>query len=100
MFSPDVDTDTLSNYLRAKLHHDVTCQKIQTAQTRFSSSKVTAQCDDVDQMYDPQLWPEGTFVWFYYEPHKPWATAGSLNANAITAASHVCVPVAGASAVM
>ncbi|KAJ8415300.1 hypothetical protein AAFF_G00422800 [Aldrovandia affinis] len=61
-FDPNVDADTLSDYLKEKLGREVKCRKIETAQSRFSSFCVTAECNDVAEMYDPQLWPAGSFV--------------------------------------
>lgn len=48
----------------------VVCQKIETVQSRYSSFKVSAECNEVSEMYNPQLWPEGAFVRRYYEPHR------------------------------
>lgn len=33
-----------------------------------------AECNDVKELYDPGLWPEGAFVQHFYEVHKPRAT--------------------------
>lgn len=56
-FSPDLDSEALARYRRDKLCRDVTCQKIDTASSRFSSFKITAECNEVGEMYEPQLWP-------------------------------------------
>lgn len=69
-FSPDLDAETLSAYLKEKLGHDVSCQKIDTVHSRFGSFKVSAECNEVDKMYNLELWPEGAFVWRYYEPDQ------------------------------
>ncbi len=61
-FSPDLDSETLANYLKDKLQREVICQKMDTTQNRYSSFKVTAECDKVGDMYEPQLWPDGVFV--------------------------------------
>ncbi|KAJ8405632.1 hypothetical protein AAFF_G00316120 [Aldrovandia affinis] len=61
-FDLNVDADTLSDYLKEKLGREVKCRKIEMAQSRFSSFCVTAECNDVAEMYDPQLWPAGSFV--------------------------------------
>ncbi|KAJ8389659.1 hypothetical protein AAFF_G00115350 [Aldrovandia affinis] len=50
--------------------------KIETAQSRFSSFCVTAECNDVAEMYDPQLWPAGSFVRRFYEPRRPRGAIG------------------------
>ena len=73
-FSPDLDAETLSEYLKSKLNRDVTCQKIVSVRSRFSSFKVTAECKDINEMYTPELWPEGALVRRYYEPRKVNAT--------------------------
>ncbi|KAJ8395940.1 hypothetical protein AAFF_G00026480 [Aldrovandia affinis] len=75
-FDPNVDADTLSDYLKEKLGREVKCRKIETAQSRFSSFCVTAECNDVAEMYDPQLWPAGSFVRRFYEPRRPRGAIG------------------------
>ena len=75
--------------MRDKLGRDVTFQKIETIQSRFSSFKITAECKEVDEMYKPELWPEDTFVQRFYEALKPKSTVGSMSVM-----SHV--PVMGA----
>jgi len=37
---------------------------------RFSSFHVTAECEDPKVMYDPQVWPTGTYIRRFYEPRK------------------------------
>ncbi len=78
-FMPDLDADTLSNYLKVKLHREVTCLKINTAHGRFSSFKISAECNDVKELYDPGLRPEGAFVRHFYEVHKPKTTVSAVN---------------------
>lgn len=78
-FSPDLDSETLTKYMKDKLGRDVTCQKIEAVQSRFSSFKITAECKEVDEMYNPELWPEGTFVRRFYEARKPKSTAMSIS---------------------
>ncbi|KAJ8362080.1 hypothetical protein AAFF_G00398150 [Aldrovandia affinis] len=75
-FDLNVDADTLSDYLKEKLGREVKCRKIETAQSRFSSFCVTAECNDVAEMYDPQLWPAGSFVRRFYEPRRPRGAVG------------------------
>lgn len=70
-FDPNLDANTLSDYLKEKLGREVKCRKIETVQSRFSSFCVTAECNDVAEMFDPQLWPAGSFVRRYYEPRRP-----------------------------
>ena len=70
-FSPDLDADTLAEYLGEKLNRKVSCQKIVSAQRRFGSFKVSAECKEVGEMYAPELWPEGAFVRRYYEARRP-----------------------------
>lgn len=77
-FSPDLDSGTLADYLKNKLGRDVTCQKLDTAQSRFSSFKIIAECKDVGEMYEPELWPEGIFVRRFYEARKTRATTGPV----------------------
>lgn len=75
-FSPGVDSETLTSYMENKLGRQVTCQKLETVQSRFSSFKITAECKDMSEMYNPELWPEGTFVHRFYEARKPKPTVG------------------------
>lgn len=53
-----------------------------------------------DEMYEPQLWPEGTFVWRFYELRKPRATAVPVDVNTLPATRNVYLPDAGASAAL
>ncbi|TDG96897.1 hypothetical protein EPR50_G00233930 [Perca flavescens] len=69
--APDLDSETLASYLKEQLSRDVTCQRIDTKYTRYSSFKVTAE---VAEMYAQQLWPEGTYVRRFYR--KPRAALG------------------------
>lgn len=69
-FSPELDADTLADYLKSKLNRVVTCQKIDNARSRVGSFKVTAECNDIGEMYTPELWPEGALIRRYYEPRK------------------------------
>ena len=79
-FDPNLNADTLSVYLRDKLGREVNCRKIETPRSRFSSFCVTAECNNVAEMYDPHLWPAGSFVRRYFEPRQPrGASAGSVD---------------------
>ena len=69
-FSPDLDAETLSEYLTEQLGRDVNCHRIDTASSRYSSFKVCAECNEVAEMFNPELWPEGSVVRRYYEPRK------------------------------
>lgn len=69
-FSPDLDVETLTDFLKVQLCREVTCQKIATANSRFASFKVTAECKDVVEMYNPDIWPVGTYVRRFYEPRS------------------------------
>ena len=69
-FSPELDAETLSRYLKEKLGREVKCQKIDTVQSRFGSFKVSAECNEVAEMYKPELWPDGALVRRYYEPRR------------------------------
>lgn len=87
-FALDVDAETLALYLREKLKRDVTCQKIASKRSRFGSFKVTAECNDVGEMYNPELWPEGALVRRYYEPRKP----GTVVPNSVDPAGAITAP--------
>ena len=73
-FDPELDADTLGVYLKEQINATVTCRKIVSERSRFASFHVTAECKDVDAMYDPDVWPEGVFVRRYYEPRKQRAS--------------------------
>ena len=71
-FSPTLDADTLRDYLTGKLENEtVTCRKIESTRSRYGSFHVTAECNNVADMYNPKLWPAGTYVRRYYEAHGP-----------------------------
>ena len=71
-FSPTLDADTLRDYLTGKLENEtVTCRKIESTRSRYGSFHVTAECNNVADMYDPKLWPAGTYVRRYYEARGP-----------------------------
>lgn len=63
-FSPDLDTEMLSLYLKEKLGHEVTCPRIDTVNSRYASFNVSAECKDVDEMYNPELWLNRALVQF------------------------------------
>lgn len=88
-FSPDLNAETLANYLKEKLGRDVTCQRIVTVSNRYSSFKVCVECSEVAEMYNPELWPEGSVVRRYYEPRK----AGVTGINVISSTLGVDVPI-------
>ena len=48
----------------------VTCPKIDNARSRVGSFKVTAEYNNIGEMYTPELWPEGALIRRYYEPRK------------------------------
>lgn len=75
--APDLESETLANYLKEQVSRDVICQKIVTEYTRYSSFKVTAECKEVGEMYMPQLWPEGAYVRRFYENRIPRAVVGT-----------------------
>lgn len=69
-FDPSLEANVLSAYLREKLGRDVKCHKIENAHGRFSSFHISAECNEVAEMYAPELWPAGVFVRRYYEQRK------------------------------
>lgn len=69
-FDPNLEADTLSDYLKSKLGRPVECRKIETLHGRFSSFQVTAECKEVAEMYDTELWPTGSFVRRFYEARQ------------------------------
>nr|XP_020468024.1 uncharacterized protein LOC109967043 isoform X1 [Monopterus albus]XP_020468025.1 uncharacterized protein LOC109967043 isoform X2 [Monopterus albus] len=69
-FLPDLDAETLCNYLKERLGRHVQCERIVTGNTRCSSFKVSVECEDVTEVYNSELWPEGSLVRRYYEPRK------------------------------
>lgn len=73
-FAPDLDAEALSGYLGEKLGRVVSCNRIGNGNGRYSSFKVSAECQEVREMYNPELWPDGAFVRRYYEPRQVGAT--------------------------
>lgn len=61
-FATDVDAETCSLYLKEKLNRDVPHQKIVNICSKLSSFKITADCNDISEMYNPELWPKGAPV--------------------------------------
>ena len=53
-----------------RFHWEVVCQKTELAHSRFSSFQITTECNEVAEMYDPQLWPVWSFVQRFYETHQ------------------------------
>ncbi len=39
----------------------------------------SVECNDVKELYDLGLWPEGAFVRRFYEVRKPRATVSAVN---------------------
>ena len=56
----------------------MTCRKIDSSLNRFSSFHITAECNEVTDIYNPQLWPAGTNVCRYYEARRPRANGGEV----------------------
>lgn len=79
-FHPALDADVLALHLKDKLGREVMCQRVGSASSRFSSFKVSAECNEVSEMYAPQIWPEGSLVRRYYEPRKI-AVVGQSTSN-------------------
>ncbi len=75
---PDLDAGTLCDYLTEKLGKSVTCRMIDLICNRFSSFYVTAECNKVADMYDPQLWPAGICVCCYFEARRPRVNRDSV----------------------
>lgn len=61
--TPDLDSLTLSEYLKEKLRRDVACQKIKTVQSRYSSFKVSAECNEISEMYETLLFVMSRVRW-------------------------------------
>ncbi len=70
-FSPDLDANILCDYLTEKLGKSVICRKIDLTRNRFSLFNITADCNEVADMYDPQLWPAGLYVRHFFEARRP-----------------------------
>lgn len=39
---------------------------------------ITAEYNDVSEMYNPELWPKEALVWYYHEPRNIVHTAGGI----------------------
>lgn len=68
----ETSTAELENHLQRKLKNDtVKCELIKKGE-RASSFCVSAECRTADDLYDPALWPEGSYVRrFYTSRNKP-----------------------------
>lgn len=82
-FPPELDAKILCDYLIEKLVRSVTCRKIDSTRNRFSSFHVTAECNEVADMYDPQLWPEGIYVRRYFEARRPRDNCDSSTSGSV-----------------
>ena len=82
-FTPDLDANTLSTYLREKLNRVVNCERIVTVGTRYSSFKVWAECNDVEELYNSNIWPKGSLVRRYFEPRKMGVKGTSQIAHSV-----------------
>ena len=51
---------------------------------RYSYFKVCAECKDVEKMYRPELWPEGSVVLRFYEPRNVKAPGKAAPASDTT----------------
>ena len=78
-FDPDMEASDLVEYLKDRLGRNVECTKIATERKRFSSFHIRAECNTIDEMYAPDLWPEGAYVRRYYEPRKSQSAVNSGN---------------------
>lgn len=67
---PDLNAGILCAYLAEKLGKSVTCQKIDSTHNRLSSFHITAECNEVADMYGPQLWLLGVYVRCYFEARR------------------------------
>ena len=61
-FLPDLDAGALEQYLRDKLGRVVQCNRIDTGNARYSSFKVSIECEEVAEAYNPEIWPVGSLV--------------------------------------
>lgn len=89
-FTPDLDALTLSGYLKEKLGRIVACQRIDSVYNRYSSFTVSAECNEVSEMYDLELWPEVAFVKRYCEPLR----AGVIRSHTVAGSGDMRVPLA------
>lgn len=81
-FAPSLEADTLRDYLVEKLGNEsVTCRKIETAHSRFGSFHVTAECVNIDDVYNPEIWPAGTYIRRYYDARGRKATESAYPAG-------------------
>lgn len=77
-----MDEQTLKEYLQAQLNRDVVCEKItSTVNSRFASFKVIAVCNDVSEMYNPEIWPVGAYVRRFYEQRSRTGVNGVNGAS-------------------
>ena len=53
----------------------MSCERIVTVNSRYASFKISAECKDVGDMYNPELWPEN-------EPRKAGVIANAATLSA------------------
>ena len=75
-FKPDVEADELAQYLENKLSRKVLCTKL-GSNPRQASFQVKVECEKVEEVYGPELWPKGIFVRRFRPTQRGYAGGGS-----------------------
>ncbi len=93
-FMQNLDQEVLQRYLQEKLKFDVKCEKIVTGRIRFASFHIIAECPDPKVFMEPDIWPDGAYVQWYYMPRKPRNLAAVIPAGAAAVPETAAIPVA------
>ena len=79
-FKPDVEADELAQYLENKLSRKVGCVKL-GSNPRQASFHVKVECEKVEEVYGPELWPKGIFVRRFRPTQRGYGGGGSQNSE-------------------
>lgn len=81
----DMEAKTLHAYLRQ--NQELCCIYKNTANDSYALLSVSTECSEVDVVYNPKIWLEGTFVRRYYEVCK-----ATIGANGAATARALSIP--------
>ena len=75
-YGPTVDIACVKSDLESKLKtttgidHTVNVERVQTKYSSYSSFKITCMCSDINILYNPSIWPKGSFVKRWIDPRN------------------------------
>ena len=68
--SPDLDPEVLKTHIVGSVGFEVAVEKLKTRFDTYSSFHITAICQDPHKLLSPDLWPEDTYIRWFYEKKK------------------------------